>query len=361
MITASSKYVAALAYSHQSLARVTVDAVVAPVVACSLVCDGSRNVRRTATLTLASDPALPDLVPSITTASRVILEKGIRFLDGSEEYVTVATMNVQDITTTMDRSAVAMSLSDDGQYVDDLPLIYPWAPVSGGTAMTVVNAIKALVEDALTYTPTWSVDLDAGPLALVTADGTLYNAGTGRWAAVVELAKLIGAQVFPDPDNVWTIQQIRESVTPVYDFTTGPGGVLINATGKASRRDTYNGVAIEWGTTDVAGGIVLVTDSNAGSPTWWDGPWGRRVKPTSKLALTTEAAAIAAATADLAKSKGTQSGLGLTAVYNPLLVPGDVVGVTRPDTSREFHVIDSLKYDLTGGTMTADTRVVNAA
>lgn len=361
MITASDKYVAALAYSHESLVRATIDGVVAPVAACNLTIDGTRNVVRTGTLAVAKDPAQPDLVGSITTASRVVLEKGIRFLDGTEEYVTVATMTVQEINRSMGDLAIDLSLSDDGQFVDDLPLIFPWAPVTGSTPLTVVNAIKALVEDALTYTPTWSVDLDAALVSMSTASGTLYTAGTGRWATIVELAKLVGAQVFPDPGNVWCINQIRDSTTPLYDFAAGAGGVLINAAGKASRRDTYNGVAVEWGTTDVQGGIVLVTDNDAGSPTYWDGPWGRRVKPTAKLPLTTSTDAINSATATLAMLKGTQSGLSLSAVYNPLLVPGDVVGVTQPDSVREFHVIDSITYSLIGGTMSANTRVVTVA
>ena len=361
MITASDRFIAALAYSHESLLRVTIDGVVAPVSVGSLVADQTRNTLRTASMQVANDPLLPDLIASISTASAVTVEKGIRFLDRSTEYVTVGTMTVQEHRRVMTDSFIDIVLSDAGQMVDDYPIIYPWSPTSGGSAMTVVDAIKALVEDALPVIPTWITDLDAGLELVATADGTLYKAGTGRWSALNELAMLIGARVFADADGNWRIEQIRENTTAVHELYTGPGGVLVDATGVASRRTTFNGVAVEWGTTEVDGGIVLVTDDDVTSPTYWLGPWGKKPKPTMKLPLTTEIDAIAAATAELIKSKGLQSGLDLSSVYNPLLEPGDVVGVTQTGKAREVHVIDSLGYSLSGGVMSATTRVVSAA
>lgn len=359
MITATDRFIAALAYSHESLLRVTIDGIIAPVSGGSLTCDGTRNVIRSGQMRVAYDPANPDLVAGVTTASVCTIEKGIRFLDRTTEYVTVATMRIQDIKSTMQDAYVDVTMSDDGQLVDDYPFIYPWSPTSGGSALTVVDAIKEAVEDALPVAPTWIVDLDAGIDAVDTADGLLYAAGTGRWAVITELAALIGAAVYADENGEWNIKQIREETVAVTELFTGPAGVLVGASGSASRRDMYNGVAVEWGTTDVPGGIVLVTDDDPSSPTYWLGDWGKRPKRTIKLPLTTDTDAITAATAELVKSKGLQSGLNLSASYNPLLVPNDVIGVKPTNKAREVHVIDSLTYNLAGSIMTANTRVVS--
>ena len=355
MITASDEFIAALAYSHESLIRVTIDGAVVPVAAGKLSCDWSRNVRRTGSLRVADDPQTPDLVESITTASVVVIEKGIRFLDRSTEYVTVATMMVQDVKRSMLDEYVDIMLSDQGQLVDDYPLVFPWSPEGAN----VVNAIKSLVEDVLAVAPTWTVDLDAGPAAAVAPDGIMYTAGTSRWNAVNELALTISAQVYAEVDGTWVIKQIRPGYTPVFSIFTGPGGVLVDATRSASRRDTFNAVPIEWGTADEVGGIVLVTDSNPTSPTYWDGPWGRKPRSTIKLPVITEEEATAAAVAELQLVTGAQSGLNLATVYNPLLEPGDVIGVTTRGATVEYHVMDVLEYDLLGATMNASTRVVS--
>lgn len=358
MITATQKFIDTLAYSHESLTRVTVDGIVAPIASGNLTCDWSRNVRRSGSVRVVDDVLTPTLVPSITTASTVVIEKGIRYLDTATEYVTVATMRVQDYKRSMSGKYIDLVLSDDGQLVDDYPIIFPWSPTSAGVSMLIVDAIKELVEEALPTVPTWNVDLDAGPAAMYAADGIMYAAGSGRWNAINELGFMIAAEVHAEVDGSWTIKQVRPTSTPVYSIVAGVGGTLVDATGSASRRNTNNGIAIEWGTTEVPGAIILVTDDDAASPTYWLGPWGKRPASTVKLAVTTEAEAIASATAMLQKSKGTQSGLELTAAYNPLLEPGDVVGVRQKDQATEYHILDSFSYDLLNAVMSASTRVV---
>lgn len=356
MIAATAKFKDALSYSHHTLTRVSVDGVQIPLESGTLTMSRTANVRRTASLTLRDDPLTPGLLDAITTSSTVVIEKGIEYLDRTTEFVTVGTLQVQEFTTTPVRAAMTVSCSDFGQLVDDYPLVTAWAPVSGGAAMTVVNAIKALVDEAVPGTPTWIVS--GVSTTQTTVDGAVYKAGTGRWAAISELAAMIGAAVYPDADNVWHIASAIPVPSPVLDVATGIGGVLVQATTKATRRDTFNGVAIEWGTTDTEGGIVLAVDSNPASPTYWDGPWGRRPKATRKLAVATAAEALAAAQAELAGYKGAQDGIDFQSVYNPLLEPNDVITVTPEPGMQSLHILDQITLPLVGGTMTAQTRWV---
>jgi hypothetical protein len=360
VIPATPAFTAALAYSHRTLTRVTAAGIQLPIESGSVTMNRAANVRRTASLTLRDDPATPGLLDSLDTATQLVIEKGIQFLDGSSEYVTIATLYLQEHESDPARQAMTIALSDAGQLVDDYPLVYAWAPVTGTTPLTVVAAIKTLVDDALPGTLTWDVDA-AISTTQSTLPGSVYKAGTGRWSAINELASMLGAAVYPGPDDTWHITPATVTAAPVAVVASGAGGVLVKASVKGSRRDIFNGVGIEWGSTDVEGGIVLIVDDDPASPTYWDGPWGRKPKPTIKLAVTTQAQAVVAGTAALAGLKGAQSGISFQSVYNPLLEPSDVVTVAPSPSSGQDHVLDRITLPVDGGVMTAETRIVAIA
>lgn len=361
MIAATSKFSQALLYSHTSLTRVTIDGTVMPTQGGNINADQNRNVRRTGTTTVIREYYTRTAFDAISTASRVVIEKGIEYIDGSVEYVVVATMVVQEMSKNMANTRKILALADDGQFIEDYPLIYAWSSVDGGgVALTYVAAIQQLVADALTFTPTWSIGALV-PTTSVTPDGLVWTAGTNRWTAINDLAKAIGCKVFPGPTGAWKIELIGSNTVPVLALNSGAGGALIEAESKSTRRDTFNAVPIEWGNADVQGGVVLVTDDDIASPTYWNGSWGRRPKSTTKVAVTDAAAATAAGRADLALSKGAQSGLNLNAAYNPLLEPSDVISVTPTGAATQLHVLDSLDIALDSSTMTGVTRVVSVS
>lgn len=357
MIAASTKFQSVLGYAHRSLSRIYVDDILVPMEAASMQADQTRNVRRTGSLTIGNDPVLSASLSAFTTSSWCVMQKGVQFLDGSLEYVTTATMRVQSIKKTLRNSKFEMQLADQGQDVDDYPLIFPWAPVSGGVAMTAVAGIQFLVEEAVTVSG-WTIDVDAAQLAQVTPDGMLFTAGTGRWDAINQLADSIGCKVYVGADGGWVIKQQRLNTTILFDIQPGTGGTLVDAQTTADRRNTYNGIAIQWGTTEIPGSIVLVTDDVVTSPTYWLGSFGKKPKPTQSLPLTTEAAAITAAQAKLLQSMGTQSAIDLEMAYNPLLEPGDIVGVTQRVVARQVHILDSINLDYRGAKMRARSRQV---
>jgi len=360
MIIAPARFLEALPYSHTRVNRVTIDGLIVPLASGSLSQDRKRNARRTATMNIALDPAGAVSASSITTASSCTIEAGLKYLNGDTDYMTIATLRVQSVRKTMKSTQLALTLADAGQEVDDYPLIYSWSPTApgGGAQLTVVAAIQYLVEEPI-GAQTWAIDLDPALLAQTVPDGTVYSAGSSRWANINLLATSLGAEVYPDAVGAWHIQQIRPVYLPVYDMATGPLGVLVDVSEEAKRSDSYNAVAIEWGTPDVPGGTVLVVDDDPASPTYWNGPWGKRPKPTMKVAVETESAAIAAGKAELAKVKGVQSGLDVQALYNPLLEINDVVGVTQSNVARRMHVLDNIEMNLASAIMQMKTRVVS--
>ena len=110
---------------------------------------------------------------------------------------------------------------------------------------------------------------------------------------------------------------------------------------------------------------MFVVDSDPNSPTYWDGPWGKKTVPTQRLdTVTTEEQAIDAAYALLDQYKGKARQIDFKSVHNLLIEPFDVVtvssypqGGSRAALSEE-HVMDAVQYPLMGGVMTAETRQV---
>ena len=358
MLDASEKFISALAYSHQSLTKVLIDGTQMPIVSGSITLDQSRGVLCTGNMRIANEYGIAD---AITTASRVDIYKGIKFLDRTEEYVLIAQCIVQDATRDDVNNAWRdLVLADHGQFVEDLPLLAPFSP----SGMTYVQAIQALITAAVPYTPDWWVDGSVSS-ASPPADA-IVQFNTGRWSAIQQFSQAIGVvvqnvPVDGFPNGVWAIYNVPTDGDPVHDFYTGAGGVVTGATRTASRREIFNGIAAEWGTSDTEGGIVIVTDDDPSSPTYWDGPWGKKARTLTGAALPTSDAAIAAATVELSKSKGAQSGINFSSVYMPLVQTGDIIGVRLPNTVREKHIIDTITLPLVGGVMTATTRVVGVA
>ena len=140
--------------------------------------------------------------------------------------------------------------------------------------------------------------------------------------------------------------------------------MLVDRTVKQSRREMFNAVTVTWEGPS-ASGTVFVVDSDPNSPTYWDGPWGKKTAPTQRLdTVTTEEQAIDAAYALLDQYKGKARQIDFKSVHNPLIEPFDVVtvssypqGGSRAALSEE-HVMDAVQYPLMGGEMTAETRQV---
>lgn len=363
VINASQMFRDALPYSHTSLTRAVVmqpttnrtyeDTEMLEVAAGSLSIDGSRNIRRQGSFTLApASVTNVEALETITDSSRIRIEKGIRFLDGSEEWITLGVFAVQSIKSSLVSATREVSGYDPSSCIDDYSLTADYTPTR-----TVVEEIKFLVDDALWETAVWSVDPGID-LTVTPAAGTVLKGS--RWQAINTLAKSLGAVVFCDNAGHWRLSRIATTFgDPVASYHTGDGGVVIDVDASRTRQDLYNAVLLQWDDPD-GGGVVFVTDDDPASPTYWDGPFGRRPAQDQPVrTIQTPQQAQEAAEALLAERKGFRASVDFQTLYNPLLEPGDVIDV-EVDGRREVHVIDSLTLQLTSAAMASRTRLVRS-
>jgi hypothetical protein len=338
----------------------------------SLTVDYRRNIRRQATLTVASLSAAldydyatildtRDYLEALTSSSAELsIEWGLAYPDLTQEWVTIARLRVEESTRAV--TAVGLDVTaayDGGCRVADFPLVTPYAPFSvGGTKLTYVAAIQDLVNTSYPTAapPTWHVGAGVDATSLP-PDNTAFTGD--RWTAVNSLAKAINVTVGVDAAGDWVIAVAGTSRAVAWTVADGADGVLVGETTAYSRREQFNAIPIRWENPDGTGGLVYLVDSDPASPTYYDGAFGRKPRPEEALStVTTSAQATAAATTLLDQYKGLTRGISLTALHNPLIEPGDVIAVHLPDGSAERHVIDSVNLPLVGGTVSLETRIL---
>lgn len=385
MLESSDKFLSHLRSSHQRLQRGRIwlpdedgiyqDMGTVGIAEGSLSIDGTRDIRRQATLKVSSllstlvdlndTAAARDFFESLTANSAEIdIELGIRYPDMSEEWINVARLRIEE--STLDSVAAALNITaayDAGTRVSDFGILLPWGPYTPeGVKLTYLQAIKTLVDASYpsAHPPTWIIDPAVDAVALP-PDGTAVTGS--RWTAIKNFAQAINVEVYADHMGRWVIEPINEAVGHVWSVTSGEDGVLVGETTTFSRREQYNAVGIRWESPTGSSGLVYVVDNDPKSPTYYDGPFGRKPRPEeTNQSITEEQQAIDAAWALLAKTKGKTRGIDLTILHNPLLVPGDVLGVYFPDGTAERHVIDVITLPLgsSGASMALQTRMTRS-
>lgn len=382
MLTASTKFKEALSASHQPHVRVGVyqyDGTAngefvgyLGVVSGSLTLDYRRNIRRQASLQLGSIVSTADAeyVTGIDTrdflealtaqSAEITIEWGIKFPDLTTEYVTLARLRVEESNRSLSSPVLDVSAAYDlGTRVADFNLVTPYAPFNtGGTKLTYVEAIQDLVNVSYPSAtpPAWTiasgVDTTSKP-----PDNTAFTGD--RWGAINALAQAINVTVGATATGEWLITPATTDRTQVWAVRTGDGGVLVSEQTAYGRREQYNAIPVRWEAPTGGGGLAYVVDSDPDSPTYYDGPFGRKPRQEETLStVTSSSQAIAAATTLLDQYKGFTRAVSLTTVHNPLLEPGDVIGLYLPDGSAERHIVDSISLPLNGGTMSMETRIL---
>lgn len=370
MIPASPAYKAALRSSHVAETRAVimnptenntyVDGETLLVQGGSLSIDGTRNIWRTGNLNLAPDSVFyTDPLDQITGATRLRIDRGIRMFSGFVEWVTIATVQVQQATRSLNQGTLSVQVSDLGCLVQDYSLQL-WQPQEPDTdnPLTLVAAIQQVVEEAMWETPVWKID-GAVDVDMLVPDFTVFEGD--RWTVINKLAKSLGAMVYADYEGAWNIRMVIDPAR-VTDFRAevGTEGILVNRSTNATRRECFNGVRVTWETPE-GSGTVFVYDNNPASPTYWDGPWGRKTAPEQRLdTVTTLEQATIAAYSILDGYKGMSQQIDLVSIHDPLIEPFDVLTVrgTSLKGAPEAHVMDAISYPLSGGEMGAKTRQV---
>lgn len=177
------------------------------------------------------------------------------------------------------------------------------------------------------------------------------------------IAKALGGRVFCDSRGSFVAAPVPTlSDTAVWSVTTGPGGALIEPSQSLSRDKVYNQVVASGASEDGEPpvGPAVASDDDPVSPTYYKGPFGAVPMFYESKMLTTFPQCQQAALSMLAPRLGLKQKVSIGTIANFALEPDDVITVTMPDGNDENHVIDSVSYPLTGGSMSLSTRATTS-
>lgn len=349
MYPVSDRFLTRLAESHTPVTRVQLFLTDGRVVDLghtggSVTVDRGQAIRRTCTVT-GCDVSLIPRTPTdelATYGSRLRIQRGVSYADGSEELVPLGVFRLDSVDGDVSQGPVTLQGKDLSAIVADDKFTAAYKATG-----TVVAAITALVQRSL---PDAAVD---PRITNTTIGSRTWDVEADPWAAVQEIAAVAGAVCYVDPDGVFVIATLPDLSTtePAWNVEAGEGGVYVTGSRGMTADGVNNGILARGENTsdNVTPVSFLATDNDPGSPTYWSGPYGRRPGFYTSSTLTTTAACQAAAQLKLAAAKAPNATGSFSALPNSALESGDVMRVVHPDGSRELHQAASFSVPLDMG------------
>jgi hypothetical protein len=316
--------------------------------------DANADIR--ANLDLTTDPAeWPVDIDSLLTpyGTELFVERGIIVGGGVPVWVSQGYYRVESVEQPdAPRGEVRVAAKDRMMGLVDARLVGPVQFPTNGTVADVMNTLV----------------LDVYPDAVIEYDFTAtartfpgqHIAEEDRFEFINDMITAIGKVWYWDHRGVLVVKSPPNPSSPVWTVNHGENGVLVKMSRERSRDGAYNAVVVtgEQVGTDSPPVRAVVYDSNPKSPTYWDGPFGKKPKFFSSTFLTTNEQCVITATNMLTTSIGLPYSVTFAAITNPALEVRDPILLTYADDARsELHVLDKITMPLTAnGAMSSTTR-----
>ncbi|MEV6905152.1 DUF5047 domain-containing protein [Amycolatopsis sp. NPDC051372] len=318
--------------------------------------DSGSQVRRTATL--VTDPTLWPTDPrDLLTpfGSTCALWRGIVIPELPEpEWVPLGVFALDKTKRSRSadsKSSVNLSLVDPSQRVAEDRFDAPTQTLAGATN---VAEITRLIRESL------GLDYPVIDLTGDTTVAPVMDIEKERWSDGVEkLADAIGAECFFDQIGQAIIRpQPTLADAPVWYARTGRAGNVLTTDEEWNRDDVWNRWVITGQRSDGTDPVrAVVEDDDPNSPTYINGPFGKKTRYYSSPLIDSSGQATATGRTFLSRSQGRSCKVDFSLIVNPALDAGDVTEFDDDDLGRANHILDKVTIPLTAsGSLTCSTR-----
>lgn len=349
MLTVTDRFLAALRETHTISVAATVYRpsapavpIVVPVIGGDVTIDRDARVRRQASLEVAfslSDGLTRDVVRELPFGGYAVVERGIRYADGTVERVQLGRFRVESVVWSELEGKATLTLADRMAQVQDETLVTPYAP--GG--MKASDAAVELVHQVFGDTITYHVLTD--PASEPVLADVVYD--EDRAQAVADLAASVDAEALFDNLGDFVIRPRQSSAVVAWTIDAGARGTLVASSETLDRSSVRNGVSVRGQVAADAPPIyALAVHDDPTSPTRWGGPFGKVALISSSTAVTSQAQADAAARSLLNLRLGLSRTVTLQSVPNPALEPDDLIRIRFADGRTETQTINALRLGL---------------
>ncbi|MFF5451886.1 DUF5047 domain-containing protein [Streptomyces sp. NPDC012950] len=335
MYPTTGRFLATLAESHTPLSRVTLfrpDGRTEELehTTGTVNVDQGQQCRRSCSVSLPD----PSLIPRTESdkyqlyGAQLRVECGVQ-IGSYQELVPVGQFWIDGVDGDVDDGPAVITGQSLECVVQADKFTAPWRATGNAVAAITALIRRSLPDAAVTATAT---DAAIGPRT--------WDIGDDPWEAILEIAATIGADVYCDAGGGFVIAELPDllTTTPAWTIAAGEHGVYLSAARGMSTKDVHNGILVrgENAETGINTGAVLVVDNDPGSPTYWNGPYGRRPRFHSSPTLTTTGQCLSAGTLLLRKALAPNATANLRSLVNPALEVGDVLRVVYLDGTADL-------------------------
>jgi hypothetical protein len=285
----------------------------------------------------------PDMIDGLLApyGNRLLITAGVVMGDGSNRYTwTVFTGRIQSTGLGFD-GTVTVTAADRAYEVAEAGFLYPTNSQVGNP---VTFEFQRLVDDAVDDAVFGPSDYFPDPMPQLTWQDD-------RAGALDEIAAAVGCYWFCLADGSFVLRRIPWTYNRVSDATVSDGtdGIIV-AEPSRLRDDVYNSVTATGERADGSAPVyALAEDLNPVSPTFVNGPFGRRHYTLSLQTPQTQGTAQTAANAFLRSSVALQEVWTWTQPVDAALELGDAVTVEAFDREGVLQVVAGFTLPLTVG------------
>jgi hypothetical protein len=320
-------------------------------------------IRRTCKVNLVTDRTTNNLVPDNQFdllnpfGNEIRLYRGVRFADGTDEYVPLGVFVITDVSISDTNEGVFIEVSgeDRSLIISRNKWTSPYQLVTGTLESSITALLANRYPEVVTSFPTTNVTINQVILGV--------ENDNDPWKDAVEICELVGFDLFFDATGVVTMKQFPtlDGTSPIATFIEGEGTTVTSLNRSISTKETFNGVIYYVEGSNVSTPIrVEVWDEDSSSPTYRYGKFGQVPTFVTTNLLSTSSAAITAATLLLNTYIGAQETINWEGLVNPALDVQDIVYVKSVGAKVDRIVIlDNLTIPLSPNeVMSATARTV---
>lgn len=295
------------------------------------------RVSRTATFTAANEWFPVSASDPLSPYHAIVeISAGIGYPTGEREVFPVFTGRVYNASRSTD-GQVTFRADDLAADVISAGFEQPFKSQPGSSTTA---EMRRIITDAAPFSVYGTDDVTDAVVPQLTWD-------EDRGKALDDLAAVVEARWFTTGDGSFVVRRYAYTdLTPVFQLTDGPTGLLTGAVNSVSADDVYNSVVVVSERTD--GGVpvrAVARDDNSLSPAQYGGRFGKRVRQVRAQTALAMADAQRMAAAQLAASAALSRQWNLECVPDMTLEPGDV-GTIEWRGITDVGVIDSIVYPL---------------
>lgn len=323
----------------------------------------SNAIRRSCEIHLTTDRTTTNLVPDdgfdylAPFGNQLRVYRGIQYTDGTEEYIPLGVFVITEVLVKDTNEGIDVTVRGEDKSI--IVSRNKWTGAYQMVSGTLEASLTALLQNRY---PDIEVNF---PVTNVTVNQVILGAdrGVDPWADAVEIAQLVGYDIFFDVNGVCVMKQFPtlDASAVVATYEEGNGTTITSLDRTISTKETYNGVIYTVEGSQVTTPIrVEVWDEDTTSPTYRYGVFGSVPTFITTNLISTATEAVKAATLLLNTYIGQQEQISFQSIVDASLDVNDVIYVKSVGSKVDRTVIvDSMDIplDYTSG-LSITTRVV---